>query len=43
MEGRIHSIQILANDFNGLSNLFFRALCDFLSFSASAVRSYGLI
>ena len=42
MEGRINSIQIIANDFNGFNNLCFRKLFNFLSFSASVVRSYGL-
>ena len=41
-------IQIIANDFNGFTNLCFRKVCNlmfviFLSFSSSLVRSYGLV
>ena len=41
MEGRIHSIQIISNDFNGFNNLCLRKLFNFLSFSDSVVRYYG--
>ena len=43
MDGTTHAFQIIANDFNGFKNLCFRKLFNFLSFSASVVRSYGLI
>ena len=47
IEIKIHSNQVIANDFNGFSSWCFRNVCNlfvfFLSFSASLVRSYGLI
>ena len=41
-EGRINSIQTIANDFIDFNNLCFRKF-NFLSFFDSVVRSYGLV
>ena len=42
-EIKVHNIQIMANDFNGFTNLCFGNVCNLLfvilSFSASLVRS----
>ena len=40
IELKIHNLQIIANDFIGFTNLFFRKVCNF---SASEVGSYGLV
>ena len=43
IELKVHNIQIITIDFNGINNLFSRIVCNFLSFSASLVRFYGLV
>ena len=38
-----NNIFIIANDFNGLNNVFRQIVCNFLSVSVSFVRFYGLV